>query len=66
MIAPVYRGIYRTPTCPGVGLNSGPHASQHSGLYSSHCAIESGLEGEMLTLPILRIHASKAQGHKDI
>ena len=31
----------QTPTRPGLELNSVPHASQHSGRKSYHCAIES-------------------------
>ena len=32
----------RTPTRPDLGLNSGPHAYQHSGRQYCHCTIESG------------------------
>ena len=39
---PGFRGYNRAPNWPGLGLNSGPHTSQHSGRQSCRCAIESG------------------------
>ena len=30
----------QTPTRHGLGLNSGPHASQHSGRQSCHCTFD--------------------------
>ena len=37
---PIYRGIESLLT-PGMGLNTRPHASQHSGRLSNHYAMES-------------------------